>query len=159
MTSHDDITTDSKLLIWNTTLALSLFIISTNYNNNNNVLDNIGTSCAVVGAITCGFGGLKWRKINDIDSCSQSNNREMNNDNSDNDYSNYWIIEDSYKYIFNEIRNISSLISSPSSAMIQVNFCFIVTFIDTLNLNYITHKDTFTYRTMTQDDIKGHKEK
>ena len=157
--SHDDITTDSKLIIWNTTLSLSLFIITTNYNNDNYLLDDIGTTRAVVGAITCGFRGLKWGKINDINSCSQSNNRDTNNDNSDNDYSNYWIIEDSYKYIFNAILNLSSLVSAPSSAMIQVKFCFIFIFIDMFNLNYITHKITFTYRTTTQDDIKGHKGK
>jgi len=81
----------------------------------------------------------------------------MNNDNGDNDYSNYSNSEDSYKHILKEILIISSSISSPSSAMIKVDFCIIVAFIDMLHLYYITHKNTFKYRTKTQDDIKGHK--
>ena len=82
---------------------LYLSITTIKYNNDNNVLDDIGASRVVVGFITYGFGGSKGKKINNVDCCSHSSNKDMNIDNGDNDYSNYWNIEDSHKHILKEI--------------------------------------------------------
>ena len=43
--------------------TLYLSITTNNYNNYNYVLDDIGVSCVVVGAITYGFRGLVGKEV------------------------------------------------------------------------------------------------
>ena len=155
--SDDDLVICSKLTIAILLSSLSLSITTNNYNNDNNVADDIGASRAVAGAITYSFGGLKGMKVNNNDRSTHSTNNAKDNDNGDSNDSNDWNIEDSYERILKEILIISSSISSPSSAAIQVDLRIIAMYIDILNLNYITHKNNFKYRTTTQDDIKGNR--
>ena len=95
----------------------------------------------VVGAITYSFGGLKGRRINNIDRYSYNNNKDTNNTSGDNDCSNYWNIEDSYKHILKnkckgwigkEVK--SDEIATVSTNTVRIVFLFIDVDENTMNV-------------------------